>query len=60
MAAKKGKTKRSFKFIKVIMRSLESPYFYVTKRGKKANKLNLRGYDPNVRHHVDFKEEKMS
>ncbi len=45
--------------VKVIMRSAESAYFYVTKRNKKANKLALKGYDPNVRKHVVFAEEKM-
>jgi len=45
---------------KVIMRSTESRYFYTTtKNRKKTEKLALRRYDPIIRKHTDFKEEKM-
>jgi len=45
--------------INVIMRSTESRYFYTTSRNKRAEKLMMSSYDPNVKKHVDFKEEKM-
>lgn len=36
-------------------------YFYTTTKNKKnaTEKLVLKKYDPKVRQHVDFKEEKM-
>jgi len=36
-------------------------YFYTTTKNKKISteKLVLKKYDPKVRKHVDFKEEKM-
>jgi ribosomal protein L33 len=48
--------------IKVIMRSTESPFFYVTRKNKaNKEKLLMKSYDPSkgVRKHVDFKEEKV-
>lgn len=46
--------------INVIMRSSESPYFYTTTKNKRnKEKLSLKRYDPNVRKHVVFDEEKM-
>ncbi|MEM9293552.1 MAG: 50S ribosomal protein L33 [Acidobacteriota bacterium] len=36
-------------------------YFYTTTKNKKTSteKLVLKKYDPKIRKHVDFKEEKM-
>lgn len=36
-------------------------YFYVRKRNprKQTEKLNFRKYDPRIRKHVEFKEEKL-
>ncbi len=46
--------------IKIIMRSSESRYFYTTKKNKRnKEKLSFKGYDPNVRKHVLFNEEKV-
>lgn len=46
--------------IKVIMRSTESRFFYTTTKNKRnKEKLSLKRYDPNVRKHVNFVEEKM-
>jgi len=46
--------------INVIMRSTESRFFFTTKKNKRnKEKLNLKRYDPVVRKHVDFVEEKM-
>ena len=46
--------------IKVIMRSSESRYFYTTTKNKRnKEKLQLRHYDPDVRKHVEFNEEKI-
>lgn len=51
---------RSRDTINVIMRSTKSRYFYSTKKNKRnKEKLSLRGYDPEVREHVEFVEEKM-
>lgn len=47
-------------YIKVILRSTESDYFYTTTKNKRNKvKLELMKYDPKVRKHVLFKEEKM-
>lgn len=47
--------------IKVIMRSSESHYFFTTTKNKrnKKEKLSMKRYDPVVRKHVEFNEEKM-
>tara|TARA_R110002110_G_scaffold271566_3_gene487030 strand:+ start:52851 stop:53009 length:159 start_codon:yes stop_codon:yes gene_type:complete len=46
--------------INVIMRSTESRFFFTTKKNKRnKEKLNLKRYDPVVRKHVEFIEEKM-
>lgn len=46
--------------IKVIMRSTASRFFYTTTKNKRnKEKLSLKRYDPVVRKHVDFNEEKM-
>ncbi|MCS5709570.1 50S ribosomal protein L33 [Candidatus Berkiella cookevillensis] len=46
--------------INVIMRSTESRFFYTTTKNKRnKEKLNLKRYDPVVRKHVMFVEEKM-
>ena len=46
--------------IKIILRSTESAYFYTTTKNKR-NKENLsfKKYDPIIRKHVIFNEEKM-
>ncbi len=47
-------------YIKVILRSSESPYFYTTTKNKRnKEKLSLKKYDPVVRKHVLFNEERM-
>ncbi len=46
--------------INIIMRSTESRFFYSTKKNKRnKEKLSLKRYDPVVRKHVEFVEEKM-
>lgn len=46
--------------IKIILRSTESQYFYTTKKNKRnKEKIELKKYDPVIRKHVLFKEEKM-
>lgn len=46
--------------IKVIMRSTASRFFFTTTKNKRnKEKLNLKRYDPVVRKHVEFVEEKM-
>lgn len=46
--------------IKVIMRSTASRFFYTTTKNKRnKEKLSLKRYDPIVRKHVEFVEEKM-
>jgi len=46
--------------IKVIMRSTASRFFYTTTKNKRnKEKLSLKRYDPVVRKHVEFVEEKM-
>ncbi len=48
--------------IKVIMRSVESAYFYTAKKTKlNKEKMIQKSYDPSpgVQKHVEFKEEKM-
>jgi large subunit ribosomal protein L33 len=46
--------------IKVIMRSTESRFFFTTTKNKRnKEKLHFKRYDPVVRKHVEFNEEKM-
>lgn len=46
--------------IKVIMRSTESRFFFTTTKNKRnKEKLKLRRYDPTIRKHTEFNEEKM-
>lgn len=46
--------------IKVIMRSIASRFFFTTTKNKRnKEKLSMKRYDPVVRKHVDFNEEKM-
>ena len=47
--------------IKILMRSTESAYSYVTTKNRRNTtlKLELRKYDPVVRKHVLFKENKI-
>lgn len=46
---------------KIRMQSTESEYFYTTDKNKKTKpeKLQMKKYDPRVRKHVLFKEEKI-
>ncbi len=51
---------RSNKQVKVIMRSQESPFFYTTSKNKtNKTKMEQKSYDPVVRKHTIFSEEKM-
>lgn len=46
--------------INVIMRSSASRFFFTTTKNKRnKEKLALKRYDPVVRKHVEFNEEKM-
>lgn len=46
--------------IKIIMRSSASRFFYTTTKNKRnKEKISLMRYDPQVRKHVEFNEEKM-
>lgn len=46
--------------IKVIMRSSESRFFFTTTKNKRnKTKLSMKRYDPVVKKHVPFNEEKM-
>ena len=42
------------------LRSTESPYVYTTSKNKRntTERLQLKKYDPIVKKHVDFKEQK--
>jgi large subunit ribosomal protein L33 len=42
------------------LRSTESSYFYTSSKNKRntTERLNIKKYDPVVRKHVNFKEEK--
>jgi len=46
---------------KIKLKSTESAYFYTTDKNKrkKPDKLKLRKYDPIVRKHVLFEEERL-
>ena len=46
--------------IKVILRSTKSRYFYTTTKNKRnKEKLKFKKYDPNIKAHCEFVEEKM-
>jgi large subunit ribosomal protein L33 len=47
--------------IKLVSTDPESSYYYTTDKNKKNSqeKLQLKKYDPTVRKHVLFKEEKI-
>ena len=46
--------------IKIIMRSSESRFFYTTTKNKRnKEKLSMKRYDPIVKKHVLFNEEKV-
>jgi len=46
--------------IKVILRSTESHHFYTTTKNKRnKEKMSFRKYDPVLRKHVVYNEEKM-
>jgi large subunit ribosomal protein L33 len=46
--------------IKIILRSTESRYFYTKMKNKRnKEKIKLKKYDPVVKAHVEFVEEKM-
>ena len=48
------------KTIIVIMRSTGSRHFYTTKKNKNnKEKLKLKRYDPVIRKHVEYTEEKI-
>lgn len=42
------------------LKSSESPYYYYSMKNKRntPDRMTLRKYDPVVRRHVEFKEEK--
>ncbi|MBF2052488.1 MAG: 50S ribosomal protein L33 [Candidatus Sericytochromatia bacterium] len=44
----------------VKLKSTESPYYYYSTKNKRntPDRMTLRKYDPVVRRHVEFKEEK--
>lgn len=46
--------------VQVKLKSSESPYFYYTTKNKRntPDRIELRKYDPVLRRHVTFKEEK--
>lgn len=46
---------------KIKLQSTESSYFYTTDKNKRKNpeKLKMRKYDPTLRKHVMFEEEKL-
>lgn len=54
--AKKNKGARDM----IKLRSTESPYTYTTKKNKRntPGRMEIKKYDPVVRKHVPFKEEK--
>ncbi len=46
--------------VQVKLKSSESPHYYYTMKNKRntPDRLELRKYDPVLRRHVNFKEEK--
>lgn len=56
--------KKSFVLVRMVSTATKADgsstgYFKVKKRNVRAEKLSLRGYDPVVRKHVEFKEKKI-
>ena len=51
------KNKDSFKIIRLVS-AAGTGYVYAKRKGKKSEKLEIKKYDPDVRHHVLFKESK--
>ncbi|KAJ6753803.1 hypothetical protein OIU79_026606 [Salix purpurea] len=51
------KNKDSFKIIWLVS-AAGTGYVYAKRKGKKSEKLEIKKYDPDVRHHVLFKESK--
>ena len=47
--------------VKIRLKSSESVFFYVTKKNSRTmkDKLEIKKYDPTVRKHVTFKEDKI-
>ena len=47
--------------VKIRLKSAESGFFYVTKKNSRTmkDKLEIKKYDPTVRKHVTFKEDKI-
>ena len=47
--------------IKIRLKSSESGFFYVTKKNSRTmtDKLKVKKYDPTIRKHVMFKENKI-
>ncbi len=47
--------------VNIKMRSEESPHFYTTQKNPKntTSKLRLRLYDPTLRRHAWYKEDKL-
>ena len=47
--------------IKIRLKSSESGFFYVTKKNSRTmtDKLKVKKYDPTIRKHVMFKEDKI-
>jgi large subunit ribosomal protein L33 len=50
---------KTFKRIKLVSSEKTGHFYVTTKSAKKQEKLELRKYDPVVRKHVLYKEEKM-
>jgi len=61
MAKGKPKTKRGKGRDKIKLKSTESPYYYTTTKNRRTttDKLQFMKYDPVVRKHVLFKEERI-
>ncbi|KAI5605413.1 hypothetical protein BDE02_01G349800 [Populus trichocarpa] len=51
------KNKDSFKIIRLVS-AAGTGYVYAKRKGKKSEKLEIKKYDPVVKHHVFFKESK--
>ncbi|CAK7327744.1 unnamed protein product [Dovyalis caffra] len=51
------KNKDSFKIVRLVS-AAGTGYVYAKRKGKKSEKLEIKKYDPDVKHHVIFKESK--
>ncbi|RQO85946.1 hypothetical protein POPTR_001G396700v4 [Populus trichocarpa] len=51
------KNKDSFKIIRLVS-AAGTGYVYAKRKGKRSEKLEIKKYDPVVKHHVFFKESK--